>query len=202
MKHLIIISPEETVNEEINIVNALFDEGLQYFHLRKPHFSPAEQEMYLSRIKPQYLKNISIHQHHSADIKNQVVGFHFKESKRLKIKAIPIMRNLDTPYRRLSTSLHDADSIKTISAFWDYVFLSPIAESVSKPGYKNNKLVALKLVKSDNVPPVIALGGITTDNAEHILLRGFDGIAVLGSIWNDSGNAIKTFRKLQRICRN
>lgn len=200
MKHLIVISPEETPANQTAIVNALFDEGLQYFHLRKPYFTATEQEHYLSEIKPQYLKNVALHQHHTVNGNNQITRFHFKEHERLKQKVNELRLN-KKPGMYFSTSLHDADEINTLTPLWDYVFLGPVFSSISKPGYENKVLQALVLEKKHN-PEIIAIGGITPDNADAVLSRGYDGIAVLGAIWQNQSKAVQAFKTLKGICCN
>ena len=65
----------------------------------------------------------------------------------------------------------------------DYVTLSPVFESPSKPGYgpalgpEGVRAVAARLVL-----PVIALGGIAPSNAAACLKAGAAGVAVMGEI--------------------
>ncbi|WP_448634717.1 hypothetical protein [Pedobacter panaciterrae] len=48
-----------------------------------------------------------------------------------------------------------------------------------------------------NNTKLIALGGIDDKNAEALSLMGFDGVAVLGFIWNDPSKAISNFKRIQ-----
>lgn len=65
----------------------------------------------------------------------------------------------------------------------DYVSISPIFETISKPGY--GPAIGLNLLQSicatSNVP-VMALGGITANNAKSCLNAGAFGVAVMGEI--------------------
>ncbi|MGP8214776.1 MAG: thiamine phosphate synthase [Bacteroidia bacterium] len=201
---LVVISPESTVENETEMVNALFKEGLAYFHLRKPGFTAKEQEQYLSEIEPRYLKNITLHQHHSITLNNQISRLHFKEHER---------ESMDISKKKagmlFSSSIHDTENLfswgdsEGQSSLWDYVFLGPVYSSISKPGYRNQALENIVLEKRDGTPKIIAIGGIDSSNAENVLKRGFDGIAVLGAIWNATNppvGTLSTFKTLQAIC--
>src|ERR1700748_3427996 len=59
MKQLIVISAPENIKEEAHLINALFDEGLQCLHLRKPDYSTSEWLQLIEAIKPQYQKQLT-----------------------------------------------------------------------------------------------------------------------------------------------
>lgn len=67
---------------------------------------------------------------------------------------------------------------------YDYVFLSPIFDSISKQGYKaaftRAELTEIRAILSQNV---YALGGITFDNLKEVEQLGFCGAAMLGGFW-------------------
>ena len=62
MKLVIITTPDFFVVEHL-IINALFDEGLDALHLRKPGSSAVLFERLISLIKEEYRKRIVIHDH-------------------------------------------------------------------------------------------------------------------------------------------
>ncbi|HXD94336.1 MAG TPA: thiamine phosphate synthase, partial [Bacteroidia bacterium] len=78
---------------------------------------------------------------------------------------------------------------------YEYVFLSPVFDSISKTGYKSNfDLENLKpfLKKHKNV---IALGGVNTKNIELIKQVGFSGAAFIGAVWQNK-NPAKSYKEL------
>ena len=86
----------------------------------------------------------------------------------------------------ISRSCHSLDEVSE-SRFYDYVFLSPIFDSISKEGYKQgftseqlNKAKVRKIIDGR----VIALGGITAENIFMANSYGFGGVAVLGDLWS------------------
>lgn len=65
----------------------------------------------------------------------------------------------------------------------DYVTLSPVFESASKPGYGPAIGPAgLRAATARLSVPVIALGGVTVENAAACLEAGAAGIAVMGQV--------------------
>ena len=52
-----------------------------------------------------------------------------------------------------------------------------------------------------NIPPVIAIGGITENDVEELLLTGLHGIAVSGAISN-SGNIVNAAQRFNNIINN
>ena len=69
----------------------------------------------------------------------------------------------------------------------DYVFLSPIFASLSKPDHTRPPLgiEALTEISGQTSIPVIALGGITPINAQDCISAGAFGYASIGSLWKE-----------------
>ena len=67
----------------------------------------------------------------------------------------------------------------------DYVTLSPIFATASKPGY--GPTLGLDILKGATALgiPIIALGEIKPGLAKPVINEGVDGIAVMGGIYND-----------------
>ena len=60
---LIVITTPTFFTEEDQIITALFEEGLDYLHLRKPGTEPIYAERLLTLIPEQYHKRIVVHDH-------------------------------------------------------------------------------------------------------------------------------------------
>ena len=82
------------------------------------------------------------------------------------------------------SSAHCAEEASTLlQAGADHVTVSPIFVSASKPGYGPALgLDGLASVVARAPGPVIALGGITAENAALCLSAGARGIAVMGEV--------------------
>ena len=175
---IIVISPEET-DSEIGVVTELFREELSFFHLRKPGFDESQLRKYLDQIPAYYLTRIVLHSHHHLAKEYNLKGVHYSESKRRATDVFP-------DDLQISSSFHSLDDLEKVTVNFDYVFLSPIFDSISKSGYLSpfNLELLQKSLSSIN-QNVVALGGIDERNAGEIKEIGFAGVALLGAIWND-----------------
>lgn len=93
---------------------------------------------------------------------------------------------------------------------YDYVFLSPVFNSISNPqvlsGYTPEML--RKAYKDDLIDKrVMAFCGVNSENIPMLKDYGFGGAVIMGDIWkyfddssnNDYMDLIKYFRKLRKI---
>ena len=99
------------------------------------------------------------------------------------VAAIAEARRLLGPTALVGLSAHSiADVADAQAADADYVTLSPIYPSASKPGYGPPLgAEAIKLAARMRVP-VLALGGITTENAGTLMAAGAAGVAIMGDV--------------------
>lgn len=198
---LILMSTPYFFVEEHQILNALFDEGLEIFHLRKPGTEPVYSERLLSLIDEPYRRRIVVHDHFYLKNEYGLRGIHLNQ------------RNPELPPKykgHISCSCHTAEEVKAHKRQCDYVFLSPIFDSISKQGYPSHfsekELLALK-AQGVIDKKVMALGGVTIDTLPRIKDWGFGGGVVLGDIWNrlsihstdDFKGIIAHFRNLKRV---
>ena len=198
MKVIVITTPY-FFTEEDRILTTLFESGLDYLHLRKPDTPPIYSERLLSLIPEQYHKKIVAHDHFYLTKEFNLMGIHLNH------------RNPEIPenYKgHISCSCHTFDEVKRRKGPCDYVFLSPVFNSISKTGYESH-FSGTQLLQASKEKIIdrktIALGGVTTDNIQYAKQLGFGGVAVLGDLWNcfnrfDSNsfdNIIEHFKKLK-----
>ena len=141
-------------------------------HVRKPDASEAEVRALIEAIPADLRKQLTLHDFHHLVAEYGVGGVHLNS------------RNPHAPSAwkgLVSCSLH-ADDVKTgIACDFDYAFLSPIYNSISKPGYQSAFTAEeLRRVASDKL---FALCGVTPDKYDEIEAMGFGGAAILGSAW-------------------
>ena len=86
---IVIISPEIDVDNEISILNQLFNEGLEYYHLKKPSKNITEYCDYLHQIDEEYHNRIVIHSYHELINEYNLKGIHFEEQLRRDKLDIP-----------------------------------------------------------------------------------------------------------------
>jgi thiamine-phosphate pyrophosphorylase len=120
--------------------------------------------------------------------------FHFKERDRYYSSSLELAQ-LKLEGFTLSTSIHNEMDIQTLTHF-DYAFLGPVFNSISKVGYKGklNETWQRDVKKSD--VPLYAIGGINKINIKQLNALGFKGAAVLGAIW-EAANPVEEFKLLK-----
>jgi thiamine-phosphate pyrophosphorylase len=192
---IIVISDTEIFANEASIVNLLFDEGLMMFHLRKYNNSKTEITDFLKLIKPEYRNRIALHQFHEMANEVGIDRLHFSEQDR-SLKKESDLHELKQQGFILSTSIHNVNDYNSLSVYFDYAFMSPVFDSISKPNYKAQVFDLSSVNKKINTK-LIALGGITAENCIQTFDMGFDGIALLGSIWKTE-NKVENFKNVSR----
>ena len=193
---LIVITTETFFEGEAEAINLLFENGLETLHLRKPSASSHETAMFIKQIRLDYHARIVLHDHYGLTKMFDLKGIHLNGRNQETDR----WGSLETCYNRhcegddpkqsklsISRSCHSLEEVQE-SRFYNYVFLSPIFESISKTGYKQvftmqqlNEARERKIIDER----VIALGGITKENIQIARSFGFGGVAVLGALWGD-----------------
>ena len=160
MKLIVTTTPTYFVEED-KIITALFDEGLEILHLRKPDTAPVYAERLLTLIPEKYHKRIVVHGHFYLKEEYKLKGIHLNQRNPL----IP-----ENYSGHISTSCHSLDEVKERKSSCDYVFLSPVFNSISKLNY-NSAYTAEELRTAAKAgiidKKVIALGGIDEENLDR-----------------------------------
>jgi len=198
---LILITPPTYFVEEDKIITALFEEGLDILHLRKPDTAPMYAERLLTLIPEQYHKRIVVHGHFYLKDEYRLRGIHLNHRN----------PNLPDNYKgHVSCSCHSLEEVKERKRDCDYVFLSPVFDSISKLDYHTN-FTPEEIRKAHKAgiidKKVIALGGIDEDNIRQVKDYGFGGAAILGALWDkfdmrcdkDFEFIIEHFKKLKKL---
>lgn len=198
---LILMTPPSFFVEEDKIITALFEEGLDILHLRKPNTAPMYAERLLSLIPEQYHKRIVVHGHFYLKEEYKLKGIHLSE------------RNPNAPehYKgHISRTCHSLDEVKAHKKAYDYLFLNPIFDGTEKQNFMGSYTPEdiCKAHKAGIIDKkVIALGKIDEENIKKVKDFGFGGAAVLGSIWDkfdtccdrDYACLIQHFKKLKKL---
>ncbi len=185
---IILISNPAPVKDEHKIIRQIFDEGLDVFHLRKKEYPESELRTFIENIPGKYRGKIVLHSHYHLVTEYGLKGIH-----------VPPTFKGETPGRTLSVSFHTPEEIQKSELPFDYGFLSPVFDSISKEGYQSRfNTNELKLFLKDIKAKIIALGGIDEDKIETVRDIGFSGIALLGAIWQNEHPADKFKRIKER----
>lgn len=198
MKLIAVTKPDFFIEED-KIITLLFEEGLDILHLRKPLACTTYMERLLTLIPEKYHRQIVTHEHFSLKQDYDLMGIHLNS------------RNPMEPedYKgHISCSCHSVEEVKAQKDDYDYVFMSPIFDSISKENYPSLYTPEqLRLAAKEGIidKRVVALGGITLNNILEVKDYGFGGAAVLGDLWERFNTCkdqnylevIKHFRKLK-----
>ena len=195
---LIVFSSSEMHPKEIETVNQMFDEGLEYFHLRKTKFNAEELENYLERIKQKHHNKIILHSHHSLAKKFNIKGLHLSRTyrkKKYKSKLKLFLLRLRHPLWTLSRSYHGLSKLHENPDRYDYAFLTPVFDSISKENHHSRyNLRTIKTTLATTPGSIIALGGVEPKKFAEVQKAGFAGAALLGAIWK-SEDPLSVFRE-------
>ena len=199
MKLLLLSTPDFFVEED-TIINALFEEGLDILHLRKPGSEPVYSERLLTLLPEKWHSQIVVHEHFYLKEEFNLRGIHLGSNDALPSK----------DYKgQVSRSCHSLDELATMKDTMDYVFLSPVFDSITYPdrhaAYTDQELHdAARAGLIDR--KVMAAGGINSETLPLLSDYGFGGAVILGDLWTrfnihsglDYKEVIAHFRKLRK----
>lgn len=187
---LVLITSEKASATEAASCNLMFEADLQTLHLRLPGASEADYSNFLDAIYPQYHSRIMLHGQHQLGAQYKLKGLHYTEQARKDNDHLDEqIRELKKDGLMVSSSFHSVEEIDANS--FDYCFLSPVFNSISKKNY-SGKEEDVKAIDA----PIIGLGGIHENNLKRVHELGYSGVAVLGAVWKD-GDAVENFKMIQ-----
>ena len=174
----IAITSDHSVDNEAERIAELLRNRFDIVHLRKPTWTADECRRLLDKIDSRLYKQIVIHDFYELYTEYNLRGIH------LTGRHPEVPEGLKPEH--VSCSCHSFEEVVRRKDAMNYVFLSPIFDSISKTGYKSpftNEM--LKQAASQNIidGKVVALGGITDERVSVIEEIGFGGYAMLGNVW-------------------
>lgn len=191
---LLVITVPGALPGEPALLRRLIGLGPFRLHLRKPDLAPDAIRAYLDYFTRSEKSRIVVHSSDESLAKTGIGGLH------LPFSALPECRLLKARLREcpVSTSIHCWQEYVALPDGIAYAFMGPVYDSLSKPGYRRNS-------QSWQLPfrrpvPLIALGGIHPGNINAVRQAGFNGAALLGSIWR-AGNAAEAFLAVENALK-
>ena len=172
---LVITSPS-FIPDEASFLHRLFVHGVDIVHLRKPGATAEECARLLDDLTSDDRRRIVIHDFFELAEPYGLKGIHLNARR----STVP-----DGYEGHVSRSCHSLEEVKRYKDACDYVFLSPIFDSVSKQGYASAFTDrTLKQASSDGIidDKVVALGGVTPDKINYLRQLNFGGVAMLGCV--------------------
>lgn len=203
----ILITLPELIPGEAALIVALQQAGAGIIHLRKPGVAPAQLTVLLDELKTAGadFQRLTLHGPESLARRYGFGGIHLKNDE-LDQRAETFARHHDTQSLpepstlRLSGSAHSWDEARRWAPVVDYLWLSPLFDSISKVGYYSgidlaeaSRLLLNARRPQGSIGPdptrfpyperIVALGGISAKNIVRVRRAGFGGAAVLGDLW-------------------
>ncbi len=182
---LAVITRPDFFAEEEALIIGLLEAGLMKLHLRKPGAERASLEGLLTRLAPRWAERLVLHGHPELALDHGIRQVHGSVELRDGLWAV-------------STSVHSWEEFAALPDGLAYAFISPLFDSISKPGYGANPQLLQQ--PSGNLPCLpVGLGGIGGDTIGEMIRRGWKGAAVLGWIWDHPQDAVERFEQLKKI---
>ena len=199
MFRLLLLTAPTALPDEPRLLAGLLALGPDGLHLRKPGWPAGQLEALIRALPARYYPRLVLHAHPHLVRAYRLGGLHLTGPQRTAAGR----RSALLPGQTLSTSFHTLAEISRHRRRYDYVFLSPVFDSISKAGYASGfHLPAVQPVlralaaRPGYRPRVLALGGIDGRTLGAVRQAGFAGAAVLGAVWQ-SPDPVAAFRALQ-----
>lgn len=177
---LVLISPEGERADEAVLVTEFVRRGLTRYHVRKPGWSRERLQGLLERLSPDVRRCCVLHSCHDLVDTHVLLGRHWRDEP-----GIPH----DPGSGFTSRSCHEPATLVSSLGRYSSVFYSPVFPSLSKAPYGTNSILGpvpeILRARSErqHATEVLALGGITPERVFSCAAWGFDGVAVLGHVW-------------------
>jgi thiamine-phosphate pyrophosphorylase len=178
---LVITDRKQAARPLLAVAQALLAGGCRWISLREPDLSRNERADLLQRLVrcgAQAGATVCVHADYDAAMRTGAAGVHLPRHGSI-VAARAYLGNGAT----IGISAHDRDEVQRAAELGaDYVTLSPIFETASKPNYGPALGLAglAELAKSTAIP-VYALGGIDAGNAAQCRAAGAAGVAIMGA---------------------
>lgn len=187
MKLIAITSPQVIDNDAL-LIKGLLEKGIDIVHLRKPDADISQCRKILAELPESIRNKIIIHDFPELYYEFDLKGIHVNKN----------VTSLPSDYTGFKTrSCHSLDEIIAHRNNFNYLFLSPIFDSISKVGYSSafSHDVLLQAAHDGIIDErVIALGGVSLDKLPYLKSLNFGGAAMIGAIYNTQAlNSINDF---------
>ena len=178
---LVISDRRQALRPLEEIAEAAFAGGCRWFSLREKDLPPAERRALLGALMVLGRRNgatVTVHEDIDAAVAAGADGVHLPSG------GSPKAARSRLPGALIGASAHSAEEASALlRAGADYVTVSPVFLTESKPGYGPALgLDDLARIVTQASGPVIALGGISAETAPLCLAGGAQGVAVMGEV--------------------
>ena len=173
----IAITLPDAISGEVATIRRLLADGFDIVHLRKPNASIDYCRQLLGGLSVAERSRIVVHDYYSLYREFALRGVHLNRN----------IASLPSDYCGSRTrSCHSFEEVVRYKTEVDYLFLSPIFDSISKAGYHSAfSHEELRRAANEGIIDcrVIALGGVAPDKITYLESLGFGGVAMSGAIY-------------------
>ena len=179
---LLVISDRRQARRPLEeVAEAVFAGGCRWFSLREKDLTPEERRVLLGELVSlgrRFGAVVTAHEDIEAVAAIGADGVHVPGG------GSPDAVRARLPGALIGASAHSADeAVALLRAGADYVTVSPVFMTASKPGHGPALgLEGLASIAARSPGPVVALGGITPENAAQCIAAGARGVAVMGEV--------------------
>lgn len=195
----ILYTPAENIENEVEIITQLLDNGVDYLYIYKPELDDFSLVDFVETIPEKYWKKcIST----SLIITKEfdLGGYHFTRDivQKNELYNEKILNWLKENNKISSVTAHSIDELKKYAPNFKHVIVSPLFPSISKANYSYDwNMEELQSTINAQLSIVncklFAVGGVDVSKISTVKDLNFNGIGLLGFIWNDSSNALENF---------
>ena len=196
---LLVISDRRQARRPLEeVAEAVFAGGCRWFSLREKDLTPEERRVLLGELVSlgrRFGAVVTAHEDIEAVAAIGADGVHVPGG------GSPGAVRARLPGALIGASAHSADeAVALLRAGADYVTVSPVFMTASKPGHGPALgLEGLASIAARSPGPVVALGGITPENAAQCVAAGARGVAVMGEIMRSADPRAIVERMLRGI---
>lgn len=178
MDIIVITLPDRHAGEE-RLIEEMLSAGVALVHIRKPEWDEAQVARLIEAIDSKWHSRLVVHDHYALAARYGLHGIHLTG------------RHTEPPAGYTgytSCGCHSLSELRRRRDTADRLLLSPIFDSISKPGYRA-AYTEQELAQArdegliDN--KVCALGGVRLAYLPKLQELGFGAAALLGEAWNN-----------------
>jgi len=195
----IVYTPANNLENEVEIITQLLDNGADYLYIYKPELDDFSLVDFVESIPEKYWKQcIST----SLIITKEfdLGGYHFIRDivQKNELYNEKILAWLKETNKISSVTAHNVDELKKYAVNFNHVVVSPLFPSISKENYSYDwNMEELQSTVSSRLLTVdcklFAVGGVDETKIPIVKKLNFDGIGLLGALWNNPENAVNNF---------
>lgn len=173
----IAITRPGAIAGEVATIRRLLADGFDILHLRKPEAGEEYCRSLLGELTPTERSRIVIHDYAVLYDEYALRGVHINRN----------VTQLPEGYRGSRTrSCHTLEEVVRYKEECDYLFLSPIFDSISKEDYASafSHRELCRAAREGVIDGrVVALGGVTPEHVPYLESLGFGGVAMSGALF-------------------